>query len=233
MKKRRQAETRRLIIVFCTLFLFVALSAVWLFVSLKTTNKLSDDYISFYRGNTYSYPSGSNIEKTNDNIVLINKEYNGGLPLMGNHNVIVTGDMIYDAVSTRRLGKVDASTIISNENGKILFTDSFQNDRQVEGENGFLYDGVNTFILLQDTILEFNDTSVNLSKLSCVIYESDMVTYYDFASRSGVSRELIKNTVSITCDSYRIDADTAVVTYPGGVTVLLFTNPGVIKSVFE
>lgn len=233
MKKRKLIETRRLVIIFCTLLLFVSLSAVWLFVSLKTTNKLENDYISFYRGYTYKYPSGSNIERTNDDVVLINKEYNGGLPLISNKNVIVTCNMIYEAVSTRRLGRVDASTIVSCENGQIVFTDLFQKDKQIKGENGFLYDGENTFVLLQDTTLEFNDTSVKLSKLSCVVYEKDMITYYDFGSKTGLSTELIKNTVTITCDSYKIDADTAVVTYPGDVTVLLFTDPGVIKSVFE
>lgn len=230
-KKRRPLETRRLIIVVLTLTLFISLGLVWLFVSLNTRTVLDNAYVTYNRGHLSSYNTATAIEKTDDGILLVNKAY-VETPLINEDGVLVTNDMIYNALSTRRVSCVPASSFITMEGDYVTISDMFNEENQFSAENGFLYDGKKTFILLQETTLTINDKEINLSPMSYVVYDKDGISYFNFQDQKGYFEELIKDEVFINCNGYKIGVNSAVVTF-NDVTVLLFSDTKVIKSIFE
>lgn len=230
-KKRRPLETRRLLIIVLTLSLFVSLGLVWLFVSLNTRTELDNSFVTYNRGHQSAYNNGTSIEKTNDGVLLVDKAH-VETPLVCDNGVLVTKDMIYNALSNRRVNCVPASSFITIENGNVSISDMFDKEKVFAAENGFLYDGNKTYILLQETTLIVNDREISLSPMSYVVYDKDGVTYFDFNSQKGDFEELIKKECSVICAGYEINLDTAVVTFDD-VTVLLFSDTKVIKSIFE
>lgn len=230
-KKRRPLETRRLLLVALTLVLFISLALLWLFVSINTRTEFGGSYITYNRGHLSSYDSTTAIEKTNDGILLVDKTY-VETPLVSKNSVVITNDMIYNALSSRRVNCVPASAAITMENNNFIIYDTFNKDKKISVENGFFYDGNKTYIFLQETTLVVNDRTIVLSPLSYVVHDKDGITYFDFESQKGDFEELIKKDATITCPGYKIDLDSAVATF-GDVTVLLFTNTKVIKSIFD
>ena len=230
-KKRRPLETRRLVIVVLTLALFVSLGLVWLFVSLNTRTELDNSYVTYNRGHLSTYNAATAIEKTNDGILLVDKAY-VETPLINDNGVLVTNDMIYNALSNRRVNRVPASAFITMSGDYVTISDMFNEDNKFSAENGFLYDGNKTYILLQETTLTVNDREIELSPMSYVVYDKDGITYFDFKSQKGDFEEFIKKESSITCSGYEINLDSAIVTF-NDVTVLLFSDTKVIKSIFE
>ena len=230
-KKRRPLETRRLIIVVLTLTLFVSLGLVWLFVSLNTRTDLGNSYVTYNRGHLSTYNNTTSIEKTNDGVLLVDKAYIE-TPLVSEDGVLVTKDMIYNALSNRRVNCVPASSFITMDGDYVTISDMFDEENKFSAENGFLYDGNKIYLLLQDTTLEVNDRKINLSPMSYVVYDKDGITYFDFESQKGDFEEFIKKETSISCPGYEINLDSAIVTFKD-VTVLLFSDTKVIKSIFE
>lgn len=230
-EKRRPLETRRLIIVVLTLVLFISLGLLWLFVSLNTSTDLKNTYLSYNRGHLRTFNNTTTIEKTNDGILLVDKSYIE-TPLVSENAIVVTKDMIYNALSHRQVSRVPASSIITIDRNNVTISDMFSSENQFSCENGFLFDGNKTYILLQETTLVVNDKKITLSPLSYVIYDEDGITYFDFASQKGDFEEFIKKETTISCSGYQINLDSAIVTF-GDVTVLLFSDTKVIKSIFE
>ena len=104
---------------------------------------------------------------------------------------------------------------------------------QIQNPGGFLYNGKNEYLLLENATLEWGDGSRELSPLSSVTAEyGETLEIYDYKSGTAESLRLEEGSVTLTfSDGTQIDVTTDKMYQTNGSWYLLLTDPGVLKRI--
>lgn len=164
-----------------------------LFLKKVETYKFNQDATYFIRDNEVLIPEGSKCtsERGSSNFT-INKPDKDmietvSLPAYFNNSkkIVILKNLAY--FKPNRINdssyKLSFFTEISFDSEDKMFIS--RNDNTVNDSGGFLYDGLNTYVVLEDVRLKYDFKNIMLSPLSYIIVEKDnSVAYFDYDSKT-------------------------------------------------
>lgn len=114
--------------------------------------------------------------------------------------IILPYDMIYVNARNKTFWRAERFKAVRVAENEVLYEKQRLNDR------GFLYDGRNTYVFLEEMVLTINGKTQSVGALSCIqLYSSDTYTLYDTHSRKIQAERLYQDAVEAAGKDYRID----------------------------
>lgn len=158
----------------------IALAAVLLLTG--DTYTLDDGSVHYYNGNTYTIQDGSELKLNSDGdtVMIIdgNEESTTNLPIYNTNetSVVVPVDMTYYAPRTNVEARVKYFSKLTMS-GSQVYVESDGN--RVAVSPGFLYDGKDIYVFLEDVTLSFNGYTMELSAFSYVeaVYSANIMVF--------------------------------------------------------
>ena len=200
-----------LLVIICALLGFAVSEKVETYV-------FEQDAKYYINGIDYSVSAGdkARIDEETNKVIIVRNDgtelTSNGLPIYINDedSILLINDMAYFRNSSIGLSgfKLTYFTkVYSNKNlnsVKLLWQDKAGFE-----EGGFLFDGDNTYVLLEKAYLQYNDKQIELSPLSHVIATRDgYIEYFDYDKQYHEYEDLNTNVeIRDYSDKYRIVAD--------------------------
>ena len=147
------------------------------------------------------------------------------------NSIILPSDMIYFDPRNNVTSKIDQFTEITYNRGITAKLD----DKQVSLNPGFLYDGDNYFVFLEETDVKFNGFLLSISPLSYIeaVYKNQLMIF-DYETKEttmdSLSSEIIANVPS---QDYMFELLNGTLTLHDGTKSLLFTRADLLESIFD
>ena len=194
------------------------------------------EFYQYFGGKKYNYKVGITLSREND----ITKVSLGDVNLK-----LDSTPMYYDDIENKVLFPETMSIIFPNQNGVIYkisrFSNIFYNTETAYLENrkediplhhAFLYDGQDLYFFLEKVTLKYGEETVELSPLSYVICEQDILEIYKKAEDEAITIEKGSEKVNAYTDDYNINLNTDSI-QSGEKEQLLIKNKNALKNFVE
>lgn len=114
--------------------------------------------------------------------------------------IILPYDMVYVNARETIFLKAERFQTLSMQGSDVLY------ERQRLKDHGFLFDGKNTYVFLEKTVLKINGKTQTIGPLSCImLYTSNTYTLYDTDSKSIQAEQIYQEHVEALTGDYRVD----------------------------
>lgn len=221
-------QTKKLLIIVAIMNVLVIGA---LFVAIKSNIggvKTQKVYTFFFNEQTQDFNQDSELI-VNNGVVSIDGVDFYGLPLYSSDSILLTQDTMYYPISEFSTYKVEGNTTVSIDQ----FDINFKNGKQsYVGERGFMYDGKNAYIFLQDVVIIANNKEIPLSALSSLYYDGFIISYYDYEAKSGGHLFLDMDRATVSSKNFSIYLEKGIRDY-GQLNLLLGKNPDSYNSIFR
>lgn len=210
---------------------------VYTFVQEEAGYTITKSAVQYYAGNEYQLDENATMVYDLDGNTILtqsssDRELTSVVIYFNNQDsILLPKDMIYFDPRNNVTARVDHFTeIILNNNITALL-----NNETVYLNNGFLFDGEDYFVFLEDVTVSINGYRMNLSALSYIDADySNGVMIFDYDSKTttmeSASSEIV---VSVASLDYSVELfNGTLITYDGTKT-LLFSRPDLLESIFE
>lgn len=214
------------VIVVLSVLICIGLSIIFLDNINSYTFKKDASY--YINGTEYKIGKGSKVKIDSDenvSLMLGNKEQikANSLPAFFNDDqIVIMNKMIYYYPSfDNKFEKYKLSSFVNVEyNFDTDFVTFSKNNTSKENQNGFLYDGHNTYVFLENMTIYFNDKKINVSPLSYVIVEyNNWVQIFDYKTKVYTFENIIGHATGKSKD-YTIDLTYSTINYNGNESLM-------------
>lgn len=233
------SNKKSLVLILCIVLCVLAVMtlAVW-FVSNDNKYVVEGTVVQYYAGQSYTVPEGAVISRgLDEETTLTTSDGEKSLNALvyyieGEETIILPQDMIYynpyakSYASVAALSEVTCSSLqITASNGK----------NTVDLTKGFLFDGSDYYIFLEDVTLYYSGYSIALSKLSYIeaVYQNYMVVFNYETKESIVIEMPTAVLVTASGGEYTLNLVNDMIEYSTEEKALLFTRPDLLSSVFD
>lgn len=214
------------IIVLLSVLICIGLSIIFLDNLNSYTFKKDASY--YINGMEYEIGKGSKVKiDSNEKATLLlgNKKQLeiGGLPAFFDDNQIVTlNKMIYYYPSfDDKFEKYRIPSFVNVEyNSETDFATFSKNGTRKENQKGFLYDGHNTYVFLENMTIYFNDKKVNVTPLSFAVVEyNNWIQLFDYKTKTYTFENIVGHATGKNSE-YSIDLTYSTITYNGNESLM-------------
>lgn len=229
-------RTKKLILsagAFIALVAVVCLAGSYFHSVEKKTVK--DPLYVYVGGIRTDYPDGCKFRHKDNTMYVVNGKDSQVLPdvmfyYADKDAVFLQESMIWNQKSPADQKRLDYFGEVSLENGVVQLESG---SARIQNPGGFLYNGKNEYLLLEDAVLEWGDGKRDLSPLSSVTAEyGETLEIYDYKSGTAESIRLEEGSVMLTfSDGTQVDVTTDKMYQTNGSWYLLLTDPGVLKRI--
>lgn len=219
------------------LLLVISLAVIAIyFVRGVDSYKIDENAVYFVNDSIYTISKGSKaVYDVKEEKIIVEadgKEYTSiGLPLYFNDfkSFLTINDYAYISVKGQYVDGYKMSYLTKFEIDEELIIAKRENNGSII-DNGFLFDGNDTYVLLESTVLKIDDRNIGLSQFSYVIVsKGNWVKHYDTNTRE-FAIDYITNETDIRIlgpqNAYEIIPDVDIITVNGKKT-MLFSTPEV------
>ena len=239
-RKKRKIGAREVLFIAIPVVAIIAVAILaLLFVKEKKNQELPEGARQIYAGNTVEFDSDAVIKKNDGGETVL---VSGGtehvisdLPIYSGNgrSFLITEDMAYYDPMKPSFGKADQFTKFSLGSGDSVRVSKDSVEKQIPP--GFLYDGRDKYIFLEEAVLDFNDMTRTLAPFSYVeVVAGDSMQIYN--NGTGETEEVIPETVvTATCGdgSYVVNMNSDTLERYDGSRMLLFNQPSLLKSIMQ
>lgn len=214
------------VVVVLSVLICIGLSIIFLDNINSYTFKKDASY--YINGTEYKIGKGSKVKIDSDeNVTLMlgNKEQikANSLPAFFNDDqIVIMNKMIYYYPSfDNKFEKYKLSSFVNVEyNFDTDFVTFSKNNTSKENQNGFLYDGHNTYVFLENMTIYFNDKKINVSPLSYAIVEyNNWVQIFDYKTKVYTFENIIGHATGKS-KGYTIDLTYSTINYNGNESLM-------------
>ncbi len=210
---------------------------VYFFVEKESSYKLNGNVVQYYANSIYEFDSNATLKENMDHETILYQNDTEKvmtslvLYVENTQKIILPKSMVYVDPRNATSKKVDRFTEIKIENNSIIA--SF-NGEEVILNPGFLYDGEDYFVFLEETSAEFNGYYFDLAPLSYVEADyNNYTTVFDYGDKEmDVEQATTEVEVKAGTD-YTVQLFNGVVTLNNGTKSLLFSEVDLLDSIFE
>lgn len=110
----------------------------------------------------------------------------------------------------------------------------YKSKDSVNVPNGFLYDGENTYVFLEDVTLTFANYSINVPAMSTIIVETNkQMIIYDLNKKELNTFDIYGYDVEVKLNDYYVNCATDVLIDSKDNKQLIFSNPEILDEIKE
>lgn len=204
------------------------------------TYEFKESATYFLNGINYSISEGDKVKIEEEQNIISRQDGTelvaNGLPVYINNAdaILLINDMAYFKPDGEYLDsyKLTCFSRVEHLNGSGAMEIEWETKKDII-KSGFLFDGKDTYVLIDNCYLEYNGRTIELSPLSYVIvYRSSYIEYYE-AGTGKYELEMLETNVKITSKerAYKIVADLDFVE-TGNKTYMLQSNVSNYSSYF-
>ena len=144
---------------------------VRIFLTNSNSLTVEEELNTWFGVGKITYPAGSRLSMDDDGIVWISAEGEkkalDSKPLYrGDTSVLLPASWIWMDTHDDSMNRVETFSELIWENSSVTIDDA---GNRAEGAHGFLYDGADTYILLENGILTCGEETMNLAPLSFIV----------------------------------------------------------------
>lgn len=217
--------------------LATVLVLIFWFITKDNQYKIEGTAVQYYAGQAYLIEDGAALIRGLDETTLTDSTGTSSMSSIviyqdEENKIILTQDMIYYDPRNNLFGKIDALTeIVYSSTGTVAIS----GNKEYQLNKGFLYDGDDYYIFLEDVVVNFNGYKVELTPFSYIeaIFQTHVMVFdYDTQYTMFETPET-EVTVTAANGDYTLSLiNDAMVNYNDEKT-LLFTSPDLLDSLMK
>jgi hypothetical protein len=232
--QKRRLNKDRLLIIAIVLICAGLLSAVAVYIFFLDNRLIKEDLYLYDIGFRFDYPGPSRIQKTDEGMVLKNngKELllqTSPLFYKEEERIFLPTVMVACLPSERKFGRVDYFTEVYRDQDGIYAQLGWQS---IPLGKGFLHDGKDLYIFLDNTTVKWQDKVVRLKPFSyaIVVYNQRLEIYSAKGGECVLEDTGACKVVAEAESGYRIDLGTDILYRADGNEQMLFAQPSTLKE---
>ncbi|GEM_PF-6652729 len=223
-------KKKTLLSILVTILIIDVIAAAYLFLNFFETYKLKENCTYFINGIDYPISEGTEVSVSRKSEVLIIKNGNeeietNSLPIYmdGTDGIVLTRKMlyVYPKDDIMKLNTLNYYTEVSfDKTISVLRIDN--GNKKKDANCGFLYDGSNTYIFMNDTVLMYNDKVIELGRFSyLVVNYNETVEFYNTKNNQYIY-ENFDGDVNVydTANGYSVNLNNDTCLYKGSEMIL-------------
>jgi len=220
------------------LLIIILALVVWWFYSSRQAVTLKTPVKVYSLGIEKDFSSDAVMKYTKDGVVIKDGNSKDEYLILNNPVITAEGDiylpsnMIYHTGKPEEdLARVNYFTKITRNSEGIPVLQ--RDDEEIPVMKGFMYDGEDLYIFLEETDLYIGLSEVHLGALSYVKarYRSDLEIYNSLEDEASWISVPESDVMAVTSSGYKINLGTDVLTDSNNKEWLLFTNVNVLKAI--
>ncbi len=220
--------------------LVVISAAVW-YVSNDNRYALDASAVQYYVGQEYPIDDGavlvrSVIDDTTKTTLVTDSGDRTLTSLViyqpSSESIVLTQDMVYYDPRSTVKAQVKALTEVVCTSTSIT---AYSGNDSATLSRGFLYDGKDYFVFLEEVVVSYNGYTKTLSPLSYIeaVYQNYIVIF-DYETKECIYGDITTSVyVTTATNEYTVRLINDNVTYSNGNQALLFTQPDMLTSIFD
>lgn len=214
----------------------IAIYPTSMLMNKKTTFQMSEKGFQIIHGITFPYKEGTTLmieeEDGVEEVYLKNeKKMLSTLPIYQGKEISVLLPVSYAVVNYEqgKLEKLNRFSTLNKKDNKYLATNG---KKETLLNKHFLFDGMDTYLFLEEVIISFGDTSYKISPLSYVrIVQGEEIQIYDAQNDEYIQESIANMEVQVTLDEQailRLDTDVLQVKEK---QILLYSTPTNLNNI--
>lgn len=217
----------------------IAAVAVLVFLFIQADNQyiIEEAATQYYGGQKYTVASGTKLSMTSEGTVNITdaagtREASSiAIYQEEDNRIIIPKDMVYYDPRNDTFAKIDAFTEIVVSDTEIIATNG---NKECSLNKGFIYDGEDYYLFLEDVSVSANKYTFELSCMSYIeaVYQVNMITL-DYDTKDSIV-EVPTTDIIVTGESgdYTLNLLNDLLENHEGEKSLLFSRPDLLDSIF-
>lgn len=161
------------------------------------------------------------------------KQILDGIPIYlesGSEQFLEPIAMIYKDPRRKVYGKLRAATKVTRQNGPYL---AEYKGKSVELDRGFLFDGSNIYVFLEEVSIEFNSREKKIPPMSYVkAVPGSQIEIFDYSTKEFLMEDLMGE-VSAVCTDYTVSLTGDSLINADGTREILANQPSMLFSLME
>jgi len=233
-RKKGKFNRDKLLLLAISIICAGLVCAVAVYILHLDSRIIKEDLYLYDSGYRFDYPGPSRIHKTEDGMVLINKENEillemGPLYYKEQKRMLLPMVMVACLPSDNKFGKLDYFTEVYQDNNGIFAQRGYHT---IPLGNGFLHNGKDLYIFLENTTVKWQEKSVHLEPFSyaLVIYNQRLELYSAKGGECVLEDTGVCKVMAEMESGYQIDLGTDILYRPDGNEQMLFAQPSTLKE---
>lgn len=232
--KIRKLKRGSKILLFSSFFLAIAIIAGVIFINYGKMKTLDSSAYTFFFDKKIEIGSDSTIVEKKNGTYLKNKVetllLTTPIYIENDTAIFLPYDYVYYNPRDIYLAKASKFSKISKaETGY-----KYASKKSVDIPNGFLYDGENTYVFLEDVKLKYANYTLDIPAMSTIIVETNNeMIIYNINSKELKQYDIYGFDIEIIVDDYYVNCATDVLVDSKDNKQLIFSNPEILDEIKE
>lgn len=236
LRRRKKSKFRKekLLLLAILLICTGLVLAVAVYILHMDSRIIKADLYLYDTGYRFDYPGPSQIHKTEEGMMLNNKGTEiflqmGPLYYKDQERMFLPMVMVACCPSDNKFGRLDYFTEVYQDQNGVYAQRGYHH---IPLHNGFLHNGADLYIFLENTTIKWQEKSVALEPFSyaIVIYNQRLEIYSAKDGECVLEDTGVCKVIAETTSGYKIDLGTDILYRADGNEQMLFAQPSTLKE---